>query len=66
MIEAWRIRETSPEAGGIPYVYLLKTLIVIMPILVILQGLTEILRNFLFLFFEEAPEAITDPATNAI
>ena len=67
VVEAWRIRETSPVAGGIPYVYLLKTLIVVMPILVILQGLTEILRNFLFLFFEEqAPEIITDPTASII
>jgi TRAP-type mannitol/chloroaromatic compound transport system permease small subunit len=67
VVEAWRIRETSPEAGGIPYVYLLKTLIVVMPILVIVQGLTEILRNFLFLFFEEqAPEIITDPTASII
>jgi TRAP-type mannitol/chloroaromatic compound transport system permease small subunit len=50
---AWRIRETSPEAGGIPYVYLLKSLIVVMTFLVLLQGLTEILRNVLFLFFDK-------------
>jgi len=51
---AWRINETSPEAGGIPYVYLLKTLIVVMAALVILQGMNEILRNFLFLFFDKS------------
>ena len=54
---AWRIHETSPEAGGIPYVYLLKSLIVVMAVLVILQGLTEILRNALFLFCREADTA---------
>ena len=63
---AWRIRETSPEAGGIPYVYLLKTLIVVMTFLVLLQGLTEILRNMLFLFFhnevnEKAPGEHAEP-----
>lgn len=64
---AWRIRETSPEAGGIPYVYLLKTLIVVMAVLVILQGLTEVLRNLLFLFFhEEAPEEHVEPTGGAI
>jgi TRAP-type mannitol/chloroaromatic compound transport system permease small subunit len=64
---AWRIRETSPEAGGIPFVYLLKTLIVVMAMLVILQGLTEILRNLLFLFFhEEAPEEDVEPTGGAI
>ena len=64
---AWRIRETSPEAGGIPYVYLLKTLIVVMASLVILQGLAEIVRNFLFLFFkEEDPEEHIEPVGGVI
>ncbi len=65
--EAWRIRETSPEAGGIPYVYLLKTLIVVMAFLVILQGIAEIVRNFLFLFFkEEDPEEQIEPVGGVI
>lgn len=64
---AWRIRETSPEAGGIPYVYLLKSLIVVMAVLVILQGVAEILRNLLFLFFHErAPEEHVEPTGGAI
>ena len=54
---AWRIKETSPEAGGIPYVYLMKTLMVVMPVLLILQGVAEILRNVLFLFFHTADTA---------
>lgn len=64
---AWRIRETSPEANGIPYVYLLKTLIVVMAVLIILQGITEILRNALFLFcHEQKPEEDSEPAGGAI
>lgn len=68
---AWRIRETSPEAGGIPYVYLLKSLIVVMAFLLIIQGLTEIVRNVLFLFFHEefhdqAPEEHSEPTGGAI
>ena len=55
VMAAWRVKETSPEAGGIPYVYLLKSLIVVMALLVIVQGLTEILRNLLFLLGKEAP-----------
>lgn len=51
--DAWRIKETSAESGGIPYVYLLKSLIVVMAALVILQGLAELVRNVLFLFFHE-------------
>jgi TRAP-type mannitol/chloroaromatic compound transport system permease small subunit len=47
--ESWRVQEASREAGGIPAVYLLKTLILIMPILLLAQGLSNALRNWLFL-----------------
>ncbi|MFP4271733.1 MAG: TRAP transporter small permease subunit [Halothiobacillaceae bacterium] len=41
---AWRIHEGAREPGGIPYLYLLKTLLIVMPILLMLQGLAELLR----------------------
>jgi TRAP-type mannitol/chloroaromatic compound transport system permease small subunit len=46
---AWAVREGSREAGGLPGVYLLKTLILIMPILLILQGLAWVLQAVLVL-----------------
>lgn len=46
---AWAIREGSPEAGGLPYVYLLKTLILVLGVLLVAQGLAEALRCALFL-----------------
>jgi TRAP-type mannitol/chloroaromatic compound transport system permease small subunit len=42
---AWAIREGSPEPGGIPLLYLLKTLLIVMPALLFWQGLVELLRN---------------------
>ncbi len=42
---SWRILEGSPEVGGIPAVFLLKSLIPLMCLLLFLQGLAEILRN---------------------
>jgi len=36
-INSWQILEQSPEAGGLPLVYILKTLIPVMPILLALQ-----------------------------
>jgi TRAP-type mannitol/chloroaromatic compound transport system permease small subunit len=42
---AWAIREGSPDTGGLPYVYLLKTLILVMGGVLILQGLAEALRS---------------------
>lgn len=47
--DAWAIREGSREAGGIAGVYLLKTLILLMPALLLLQGLVLIVRNGLYL-----------------
>ncbi len=47
--EAWLIREASAEPGGLPYIYLLKTLIPLLAINLALQGLAELLRNALFL-----------------
>ena len=43
--DAWRIREQSPEPGGIPYLYLLKTLLPLMAINLALAGIADILRH---------------------
>lgn len=48
VLASWRIRETSTD-GGLPYVYALKTLLLVMPVLLGLQGMAEILRNLAFL-----------------
>ena len=42
---SWQIQERSGEADGLPYVYLLKTIIPTMAGLLLFQGLVEILRN---------------------
>ncbi|MEP0073405.1 MAG: TRAP transporter small permease subunit [Marinomonas sp.] len=42
---SWRVLETSPEPGGLPFVYLLKTLIPIMMVCLIIQGLADIAKN---------------------
>lgn len=47
---SWAIQETSLDASGLAYVYLLKTLILIMPGLVILQTLSFIAEYALTLF----------------
>lgn len=47
---AWRIREQSGDPGGLTWVYLLKTLILVMAGLLILQGIAEVLRNIAVLF----------------
>lgn len=43
--QSWAIGETSNNPGGIPAVYLLKTMIPAMAILLIIQGIAEIIRS---------------------
>ena len=52
--ESWAIREASPEPGGIPAVFLLKSLIPVMAINLFLQGLAETLRSALVLIQDHA------------
>jgi TRAP-type mannitol/chloroaromatic compound transport system permease small subunit len=47
--QAWSVHETSADAGGIPAVFLLKTLLPLMAANLALQGVAEILRNALTL-----------------
>ena len=47
--QSWQVHEVSTEPGGIPAVFLLKTLIPLMAINLALQGLVEVLRNALVL-----------------
>ena len=44
VIDSWSARESSPEPGGLPLVYLLKTLIPAMAVLLGLQALAQIAR----------------------
>jgi TRAP-type mannitol/chloroaromatic compound transport system permease small subunit len=42
--ESWAMREVSPEPGGIPAVFLLKSLIPLAAINLAMQGVAEVLR----------------------
>lgn len=46
---SWRYQEGSMQPGGLPYVYVLKTLIPLFAALLIMQGIGEVLRNVLIL-----------------
>ena len=43
--QSWKINEISPEPGGIPAVYLLKTLILAMACNLALQAIADIIRH---------------------
>ena len=42
---SWRLLESSREAGGMPLVYLLKSLILLLPALLLVQAVTNIDRD---------------------
>lgn len=52
---AWGLREGSREAGGLPFVYLLKTALLVMPSLFALQGLATICRSISILARTTSP-----------
>ena len=45
IVDSWTVLESSREAGGLPGVFLLKSLILAMTLLLSLQALTQIVRN---------------------
>lgn len=49
VISSWQIMESSAEAGGLPLVYLNKSLILLLATTLALQGIAEITRNILTL-----------------
>lgn len=50
---AWALREGSHEAGGLPWVYLLKSLIPAAAVLLMLQGVSQMLASLLVLLGDE-------------
>lgn len=56
---SWAIGETSNESGGLPIVYLLKSLIPLMCVLLALQAFAELLRYACFLCCGDKPQ-LTD------
>lgn len=49
VLASWAISETSAENNGLPFIYLLKTLMLLMPVTLLLQGIAEIIRSGLTL-----------------
>jgi TRAP-type mannitol/chloroaromatic compound transport system permease small subunit len=55
--QSWSLHEGSREAGGLDGVYLLKSLILVMAALLVLQGLALAIRNLLVLSGQTSNEA---------
>ena len=52
--QSWKIQEVSQEAGGLPFIYLLKSLILFFVGTMILQGVAEFFRALILLMGKEA------------
>lgn len=64
VLSSWHIHEASAEAGGLPYVYLLKTVILLMAALLGLQSLSLIAESWLRI---HQPELLnTDPSQDGL
>ncbi|NQV61525.1 MAG: hypothetical protein HQ502_17795, partial [Alphaproteobacteria bacterium] len=62
MVErSWRIHETSAEAGGLPGLFLLKSVILVFSVLFGLQFLALFLRSLQTLLGYAEPLEFTDP-----
>lgn len=46
VLTSWSLMEGSQEAGGLPFVYLLKTSMLLMTLLILIQGLAQLLSSF--------------------
>ncbi len=49
VLQSWVIYEGSGETGGVPAVYLLKSMILVMSVLLLLQGVAIAIRRLLYL-----------------
>ena len=45
VVDSWDVLEGSREAGGLPAVFLLKSLILVMAVMLTLQGIVQIVRS---------------------
>ncbi|WP_440998000.1 TRAP transporter small permease subunit [Arhodomonas sp. SL1] len=61
VVRSWAVGESSPEYGGLPAVYPLKTVILLFAVLLLLQGISVIIRRSLFLLGHPGGALETDP-----
>lgn len=49
VMQSWQLLESSREPGGLPFVYILKSFLLVFSITMCLQALSEIIKHALFL-----------------
>lgn len=58
VLRAWEIMEQSSEAGGLPFVYLSKSFILLFCASMALQGLADLARNILIVLAPQTAEQV--------
>ena len=58
---SWSLKESSGEAGGLPWVYLLKSGIIALGVTLLLQGIAEFLRSLLVALGLAEPSSDGEP-----
>jgi len=51
---SWRINEVSVEAGGMPATFILKSFLLVMPVLLLIEGLKQLITNLEVIICKEA------------
>lgn len=51
---SWYILEQSQDPGGLPFIYLLKSLLLVMVVTLVLQGVAELMRSLMILTGKES------------
>lgn len=57
---SWNVLESSREAGGLPGIFLLKSSLLAMAVMLGLQGVAELMRSLLILAGLRPPQAVPD------
>ena len=60
VLQSWQVRESSAEPGGLPGLFLLKSLIPAMALLLTVQGVAELIRHGSVLVLSTAEESADD------
>lgn len=56
VVASWRVKETSADAGGLPAVFLLKSLLLVNGSLLLLQAIAELMRNVHIITYHHASD----------
>lgn len=65
VLNAWAVRESSTEISGLPYIYLLKTIVLIFVGLMMMQGVANVIRSALVLVWNSKTDDDSAGATES-